>query len=81
VDRVHSGMTIAKILEINPISAQILFRLGVRAFFNPGVANETLDNISHLYNFDLSAALAELNKILATGSIGLRSTNSLLWKT
>jgi hypothetical protein len=77
VDIVTSGMTVAKILEINPLAAQILFRYGVRAFFNPNVANETLDNVSKLYSFELSAVLLELNKVITIGSGYLGSTEPL----
>jgi hypothetical protein len=57
-------MTVGKILEINPMTAQILFRYGLRSFFAPSVANATLEQLSHVYGFNLTTVIQDLNDCL-----------------
>jgi hypothetical protein len=72
METIFPGMTVAKILEINPRAAQILFRYGLRSFFAPDVANETLEGLSQVYNFDLAAVLQDLNQLIKIGSSYLK---------
>lgn len=57
-------MTVASIFDVNPRAAQVLFRLGVRSLLSPFVINETLENLSQQFDFDLEQAMDELNKMI-----------------
>jgi hypothetical protein len=72
METILPGMTIAKVMEINPRSAQVLFRYGLRSFFAPGVADETLEGLSEVYQFDLAAVVHDLNQLIKIGSDFLR---------
>jgi hypothetical protein len=69
---VFPDMTVARVLEINPMAAQVLFRHGVRSFFAPGIANETLENLSQKNHFNLSVLIRDLNEIIQVGTDFLR---------
>jgi hypothetical protein len=72
METICPGMTVARVLEINPRAAQVLFRYGLRSFFSPGVANETLEGLSEMYQFDLFAVIHDLNQLIKAGSDFLR---------
>ncbi len=65
---IFPDMTVARLLEINPMAAQVLFRHGVRSFFAPGIANETLESLSQKNQFNLTALLNDLNEIIQIGT-------------
>jgi hypothetical protein len=72
METIFPEMTVAKVLEINPRAAQVLFRYGLRSFFAPGIANETLEGLSEVYQFDLTAVVQDLNQLIKIGSDFLR---------
>ncbi len=66
--RLKPDMTVATLLDMNPMAAQVLFRYGVRSFFSPAIANETIEQLSQDYNFNLATAVEELNRLFPKSS-------------
>ena len=56
-------MTVAEILDLNPMAAQVLFRHGVRSFFSPCVKNETIEHLSEQFHFTITNVLEELDRL------------------
>jgi hypothetical protein len=76
-----SYTTVAKVLEINPLAAQVLYRYGVRSIFSPGIAGQTLKQLSVTYAFDLEGLLKDLNELTGEQSATSSRRKSFLRRT